>query len=128
MRNFLLPVKRPHTNTNTITTAAVLLAGAVLTRAGDAHAFAEDICYAPGGGPLVSCAPLPEVCRPAGKATVACKIAIRSLRSTRSAARTASHRSRASRPARRTERAPRGVGQPAPVGPDHRVRTLTPAK
>src|ERR1043165_4297634 len=72
MRNILLSVTRA----NSTTTAAALLVGAVLARAGDAHAFAEDICYAPDGGPLVSCAPLPEVCRPAGKDTVACKVAI----------------------------------------------------
>src|SRR5690349_1282786 len=56
--------------------AAAIGAGAVVGRAGDAHAFAEDLCYAQGGGPLVSCAPLPEVCRPAGTQTVACKAAI----------------------------------------------------
>jgi hypothetical protein len=59
-----------------ISTAAALALGAVLTQAHDAHAFAEDLCYAPGGGPLASCGPLPEVCRPAGTDTAACKAAL----------------------------------------------------
>jgi hypothetical protein len=53
--------------------AAALAAGAILTPARDAAAFAEDLCYAPGGGPLASCAPLPAVCRPAGTDTAVCK-------------------------------------------------------
>jgi len=56
--------------------AAALAAGAVLVQPRAAHAFAEDLCYAPGGGPLASCGPLPEVCRPAGTDTAACKAAL----------------------------------------------------
>jgi hypothetical protein len=57
-------------------TAAALAGGALLASASDAAAFAEDVCYASGGGPIVSCTPLPAVCRPAGTATPACKAAI----------------------------------------------------
>ncbi|HEX3477433.1 MAG TPA: hypothetical protein VHT91_20560 [Kofleriaceae bacterium] len=56
--------------------AGALAAGAILTPARDAAAFAEDVCYAPGSGPLASCGPLPEVCRPAGTDTAACKAAL----------------------------------------------------
>jgi hypothetical protein len=55
--------------------AAAALSAAFLGHAGDAAAFAEDICYAPGGGPIASCVPLPAVCRPAGTATLSCQIA-----------------------------------------------------
>jgi len=41
-----------------------------------AYAFAEDLCYAQGGGPIASCAPLPAVCLPAGTTTNVCKSAI----------------------------------------------------
>lgn len=41
-----------------------------------AHAFAEDVCYAPGGGPIVTCMPLPAVCEPAGTTSNACLAAI----------------------------------------------------
>src|SRR5215468_4746776 len=56
--------------------AAALAAGAILIPARDAAAFAEDLCYAPGGGPLANCGPLPEVCRPAGTDTAACQVAL----------------------------------------------------
>src|SRR5262249_49075914 len=52
-----------------------LVAG-LLARPHDAAAFFEDVCYAPGGGPIASCSPLPEVCRPAGTDSAACKAAI----------------------------------------------------
>ncbi len=75
MRRLLVPGKL----TNHTTATAVLVLGAVLSRAGDADAFAEDICYAPGGGPIVSCVPLPEACRPAGTTTLACKALVIAL-------------------------------------------------
>jgi len=56
--------------------AAAVAAGAVLSQAGTADAFVEDLCYASGGGPITSCTPLPELCRPAGTDTVACKLAV----------------------------------------------------
>jgi hypothetical protein len=63
MRNSLAPgiLSTPHT-----ALAAVIVAGAILAPAGRADAFVEDLCYAPGGGPVTNCTPLPEVCRPAG--------------------------------------------------------------
>lgn len=61
---------------STAITAAALAAGAVLLPARDAAAFAEDLCYAPGGGPLANCGPLPDACRPAGTDTAACKAAL----------------------------------------------------
>ncbi|TMQ18192.1 MAG: hypothetical protein E6J90_20725 [Deltaproteobacteria bacterium] len=67
MRRLLVP---------TSTTTALTLAAAVLAQSPDADAFFEDVCYVPGGGPLASCSPLPEVCRPAGTDSAACKIAI----------------------------------------------------
>src|SRR5262245_41972350 len=59
-----------------VSAAASVLAAAVVGFPGDAHAFAEDLCYPQGGGALVNCTPLPAVCRPAGKQTNACKAAI----------------------------------------------------
>ena len=55
---------------------AALTAGALLGHAEPADAFVEDLCYAVGGGPLVNCTPLPDLCRPAGKDTAACKLAV----------------------------------------------------
>lgn len=56
------------------TGAAAVLALGVAPRA--AHGFAEDLCYAQGGGPLSNCGPLPPVCLPAGTETTMCKAAI----------------------------------------------------
>jgi hypothetical protein len=60
--------------------SAITSAAAVLTTLAatprPAHAFAEDLCYAPGGGPVASCAPLPPICQPAGTTSDACKVAI----------------------------------------------------
>jgi hypothetical protein len=67
MRRLLVP---------TSTTTTFTLVAAVLAQPHDADAFFEDLCYAPGGGALASCAPLPDVCRPAGTDTAACKAAI----------------------------------------------------
>lgn len=58
------------------TTTSALAAVTLAATPRPAHAFAEDLCYAPGGGPLASCAPLPPVCLPAGITTDACKAAI----------------------------------------------------
>jgi hypothetical protein len=69
----LLTLPRPR---STAVAAAALAAGAILLPARDAGAFAEDLCYAPGGGPLANCGPLPEACRPAGTDTAACKAAL----------------------------------------------------
>ncbi|HEX3765398.1 MAG TPA: hypothetical protein VHW23_42175, partial [Kofleriaceae bacterium] len=69
---FTLPAPR----SAAVAAAAALAAGAVLIPPRDAHAFAEDLCYAPGGGPLADCGPLPEVCRPAGTDTAVCKAAL----------------------------------------------------
>ncbi|HEX7840283.1 MAG TPA: hypothetical protein VF469_22550 [Kofleriaceae bacterium] len=55
---------------------AFTLVAALLARPHEAAAFFEDVCYAPGGGPITTCAPLPDACRPAGTATSACKAAI----------------------------------------------------
>jgi len=52
------------------------VAAVSLAAAPRAHAFAEDVCYAPGGGPIVNCAPLPPACEPAGTTTNACKMAM----------------------------------------------------
>lgn len=57
------------------TTTIPLLAG-LLAHPRHASAFFEDLCYAPGGGPLTSCSPLPDACRPAGTDSAACKAAI----------------------------------------------------
>src|SRR5262245_52256151 len=76
MRDLLLPVTWIIHHPKTLSAAAAILVGGIVARPGDAHAFAEDLCYAQGGGPLVSCAPLPDVCRPAGKQTNTCKAAI----------------------------------------------------
>jgi hypothetical protein len=57
-------------------TVALAIAIAVLAHTGDAHAFVEDLCYAPGGGAVTNCTPLPDVCRPAGTQTIACKLAV----------------------------------------------------
>src|SRR5215831_3958080 len=67
MRRLLVPMS---------TTSALTLIAVVMAHPRDADAFFEDLCYAPGGGPLASCSPLPEVCRPAGTDTAACKAAI----------------------------------------------------
>ena len=72
MRRLLVASFRCH---HPITTA-VLIGGAVLGSAGTAGAFVEDLCYAQGGGPLTSCTPLPEACRPAGTDSAACKAAV----------------------------------------------------
>jgi hypothetical protein len=61
---------------STTTTATLTLLAATLAHSPDAAAFFEDVCYAPGGGPITSCTPLPDVCRPAGTDTPACKAAI----------------------------------------------------
>jgi hypothetical protein len=67
MRRLLVP---------TSTTATLTLIAGVLAHPHDADAFFEDVCYAPGGGAVASCSPLPDVCRPAGTETRACKLAI----------------------------------------------------
>ena len=56
--------------------AAAIAAGALLGQSGRADAFVEDLCYAKGGGAITNCTPLPEVCRPAGNDSVACKLAV----------------------------------------------------
>jgi len=76
MRDLLLPITHTINRPKTLSAMTIFLVGAIVTRAGNAHAFAEDLCYPQGGGPLVSCAPLPEICRPAGKQTTVCKAAI----------------------------------------------------
>src|SRR5215468_6117407 len=76
MRTNLMAGLRTFPSSPSTALAAALAAGAILTPARDAAAFAEDLCYAPGGGPLASCAPLPAVCRPAGTDTAVCKAAL----------------------------------------------------
>jgi hypothetical protein len=78
MRKLLQPITQTTTRSRSLSAAmlSVALVGAIVTRPGDAHAFAEDLCYPQGGGPVVNCTPLPEVCRPAGKQTNACKAAM----------------------------------------------------
>jgi hypothetical protein len=76
MRTNLMADLRTSPRSRSTALAAALAAGAILTPARDAAAFAEDLCYAPGGGPLANCGPLPEVCRPAGTDTAACKVAL----------------------------------------------------
>ena len=57
-------------------TAGALAALALVAAPRRAHAFAEDLCYIPGGGPIQSCAPLPAACLPAGTISPACYTAI----------------------------------------------------
>jgi hypothetical protein len=52
----------------------LLFAGLLYSPA--AHAFGEDLCYPVGGGPIVSCGPLPDACQPVPTSTDACKQAI----------------------------------------------------
>jgi hypothetical protein len=52
------------------------ITAAVLAWPGDAHGFAEDLCYSPGGGPIASCLPLPAVCRPVGNTSLLCQLAV----------------------------------------------------
>jgi len=67
---------RTHTALLPSLSAVLLISAAVIGPPRAAHAFAEDVCYAIGGGPVQSCLPLPDVCRPVGTTNVLCKAAM----------------------------------------------------